>query len=139
MPCDNTHLEPVDLFCCTNCGDCCQGYGGTYVNTSDIAAIAAFLKMGLEDFKAACCQISGRRLVLAQSENGYCRFWSRDQGCRIHPVKPRMCREWPFIAGVAAEPHNWELMAGVCPGMRPGIEPAVIQRLVQQVRNPKPH
>ena len=31
-----------NLFTCTQCGDCCRGYGGTYVTDADIRRIAAF-------------------------------------------------------------------------------------------------
>lgn len=134
MPCNHPHttdIAPENLFTCTNCGDCCRGYGGTYVSPQDIETIAAFLGMDAGHFENTCCQSSGRRLVLAQADNGYCVFWN--QGCTIHAVKPRMCRAWPFIAAVLADPQNWEIMAGVCPGMKPGVESALIQKAVRQV------
>jgi Fe-S-cluster containining protein len=112
-------LKPEALFACTRCGDCCRGYGGTYVDTADIAAIAAFIRTDPAGLVERCCRISGGKYLLAQREDGYCIFW--DKTCTIHPVKPRMCRRWPFIESVLADPQNWLIMAGFCPGMRTDI------------------
>ena len=91
--------EPV--FACQLCGDCCRGYGGTYVTESDIQAIADYLHEDPKRFKSKYCQLSGSRYVLAQADNGYCIFW--DKLCRIHPVKPRMCLKWPYLSAVLAD------------------------------------
>lgn len=103
-----------ELFECRMCGDCCRGYGGTYVSASDIQAIAAYLQIDPSDFRDQYCRRSGSRYVIAQADNGYCIFW--DQLCRIHPVKPRMCRNWPFIAAVLKDVANWRIMGASCPG-----------------------
>jgi len=112
-------LKPEALFTCTRCGDCCRGYGGTYVDADDIAAIAAFIRTDPSVVVERHCRLSGGKHLLAQREDGYCVFW--DERCTIHPVKPRMCRRWPFIESVVAEPQNWLIMAGLCPGMRTDI------------------
>jgi hypothetical protein len=109
-------LSGEDLFRCTRCGDCCRGYGGTYVSRRDIAAIAAFLAADPTELIRRCCHVSGGRYVLAQRSDGYCVFW--DRTCTIHPVKPRMCRRWPFIESVVRDASNWKIMAALCPGMR---------------------
>ena len=116
------------LFICQMCGDCCRGYGGTYVSAADIRAIAAYLQMDPERFKARYCRLSGSRYVLGQSDNGYCIFW--DGLCKIHPVKPRMCRNWPFIQAVLEDVDNWRIMADACPGMRTDPSDEVIRRTV---------
>ena len=103
MSCDP--LTPDDIFNCRQCGDCCKGFGGTYVSHEDVQAIAAF--------------------ILAQAENGYCIFW-KDRICTIHPVKPRMCKAWPFIPNVLKDPQNWHIMAGFCPGIRTDVTPSEI-------------
>ena len=79
------------IFECRMCGDCCKGYGGTYVSEADIAAIAAYLGMDSSTFKSRYCVLSGAKSLLAQQPNGYCIFW--DKLCKIHPVKPHMCRQ----------------------------------------------
>jgi Fe-S-cluster containining protein len=68
--------------------------------------------------------------VLAQGEDGYCVFAHRAL-CRIHPVKPRMCRAWPFIESVLRHPGNWKIMAGACPGMRTDVSEDTVVRCVK--------
>jgi Fe-S-cluster containining protein len=108
------------LFECTQCGDCCKGYGGTYLAEEDIIKIAAYIDIDIEEFKRRYCVLSGIRPVLAQQENGYCIFF--DQNCSIHAVKPRMCRQWPFIQSLMVDIANWHIMAGVCPGMNNNMD-----------------
>jgi len=123
-------FQPDDIFQCTRCGDCCKGFGGTYVNAAEIKAIAAFIKTDAEAFLVKYCQTSGRRQVLAQGQNGYCIFW--DGLCSIHPVKPRMCRRWPFIESVLVDINNWQIMAGMCPGIRSNFSDRVVRECVKQ-------
>jgi Fe-S-cluster containining protein len=104
-----------ELFSCTLCGDCCKGYGGTYLTEADIVAIAGYIGVSPQRLKADYTCKSGQRRVLAQGDNGYCIFW--DKVCTIHPVKPRMCRQWPFIPGILVDVANWHAMAASCPGM----------------------
>jgi Fe-S-cluster containining protein len=108
------------LFECTRCGECCKGYGGTYLTESDVAAISAFVGVDPAEFEQRYCVLSGSRLVLVQQSNGYCIFY--DQGCGIHSVKPRMCRQWPFIRSLLVDIANWRIMASVCPGMNTQLD-----------------
>jgi uncharacterized protein len=103
------------LFACTRCGDCCKGYGGTYLSRTDIEAIARYLEETEERFVAAYTRRSGTRRLIVQGENGYCIFWNKV--CTIHPVKPKMCRQWPFIRSILVDVSNWRAMASSCPGM----------------------
>ncbi len=132
MP-SNQPLRATDLFNCTKCGECCKGYGGTYLTSADIDAIAAFVGLERQEFILQYCALSGGRPLLAQGANGYCVFW--DTTCTIHPVKPRMCREWPFIAGVLKDILNWHTMAASCPGMRTDLSDDQILRGVHALRN----
>jgi len=132
-------LKPDDLFRCTLCGDCCRGYGGTYVSQEDIAAIARFLAIDPSVFIDRFCRMSGGRYLLAQRADGYCIFW--DTVCTLHPVKPRMCRRWPFIESVVRDAFNWKIMAAACPGMRTDIlldrvRACVIQVLASEAEEP---
>ncbi len=103
------------LFECTQCGACCKGYGGTYLESTDIARIAEFIGVSGSEFEQRYCVISGNRPVLAQQANGYCIFF--EHNCIIHAVKPRMCRQWPYIQSLLVDIANWRMMASVCPGM----------------------
>lgn len=123
-------VTPDDIFQCGQCGDCCRGYGGTYVSDKDICAMADYINIDPETFKEKYCVFSGSKRVLAQGENGFCIFW--DTLCTIHPVKPRMCKAWPYIESVLIDAGNWETMAVLCPGIRTEFAPEVIQQCVKQ-------
>ena len=122
-----------DLFACRRCGDCCKGYGGTYITENEIDNICRFLGLERNTFVKRYCQMSGDRPVIAQGLDGYCIFW--DKLCIIHAVKPRMCRNWPFIESILVDPRNWQAMAVSCPGMRAGVSDDQIQRCVSEFIN----
>ena len=121
-----------DIFECQKCGDCCSGYGGTYVTEKDIEAISDYIGSDSRSFVADYCRMSGGKPLLAQAENGKCVFW--DGLCTIHPVKPRMCKAWPFIESVLIDANNWEMMATACPGIRTGFPHHVVQAIVRKER-----
>jgi len=125
-----SETKPDPIFTCQMCGDCCRGYGGTYVTERDIQAIAGHIGEDPERFKSRYCQLSGSRYVLAQSDKAYCIFWNKI--CAIHPVKPRMCRNWPYIRAILEDVANWRIMAKNCPGMRTDVADEVIRRTVAQ-------
>lgn len=118
------------LFSCTLCGDCCKGYGGTYVSEADMDAIARYLGQTAQWVKARYTRLSGGGWLIAQGENGYCLFW--DKVCTIHPVKPKMCRRWPFIPSILVDVGNWRAMASSCPGMNADADERVIRECVQE-------
>lgn len=124
MQCNPEPFSEVAIFECQQCGQCCKGYGGTYITESDIAAISAFIGVAPEGFVKAYCRISANRPVLAQGKDGYCIFWKTL--CGVHPVKPRMCRAWPYINSVLKAPENWRIMASCCPGMRTDVSDETI-------------
>jgi Fe-S-cluster containining protein len=109
-------ISEKDLFVCKQCGQCCQGFGGTVICSEDLQAIADFLSIPAAQLKEKYCTYSGTKIVLAQQADGYCIFF--DKNCSIHPVKPQMCRKWPFIDSLLVDITNWRIMAGSCPGMR---------------------
>ena len=118
----------TELFECTKCGDCCRGYGGTYLTEQDIQRIAEYIDIDREIFIAKYCSLSGDTPLIAQKKDGYCIFW--DELCTIHPVKPRMCKQWPFIESVLVDVKNWQIMAGMCPGIRTEVDDESIKLCV---------
>ena len=119
-----------DIFRCQKCGDCCKGYGGTFIDEADIERIAAFIKTDPKTFVERYCQLSGGKPVLSQKKDGYCIFWERE--CTIHPVKPMMCRRWPFIESVLIDIDNWHIMGAMCPGIRTDVSDSIIRSCVEQ-------
>jgi len=129
-------LAAADLFSCQRCGNCCKGYGGTYLTEAEVDDICTYLGLDRERFIGNYCQISGSKPVVAQGKNGYCIFW--DQLCTIHPVKPRLCQKWPFIESILIDVRNWQIIAAACPGMCTDYSDDQIQTCVRDVLN-KPH
>ena len=118
-----------DIFECLKCGECCKGYGGTFLSKQDIEIIAEYVGTDADSFESKFCRLSGDKPVLAQQENGYCIFW--DELCTVHPVKPRMCRQWPFIESVLVDVMNWHIMASMCPGIQTDVSDRAIRECVK--------
>ena len=124
-------IKPQIFFNCRKCGDCCKGYGGTYVTDQDIEAIAGFIGSDPGRFIERYCVFSGNRPMLAQGGNGYCIFW--DGLCSIHAVKPLMCRKWPFIDSLLVDLSNWLIMADSCPGIRTDVSADMLDKYLKQI------
>jgi Fe-S-cluster containining protein len=124
-------VNPDKLFACRQCGDCCRGYGGTFVTPKEIEAVSAYLNLDSTRFVGEFCRMSGGKPVLAQGKDDYCIFW--DGLCTIHPVKPLMCKRWPFIESVLIDVHNWHVMASCCPGIRTDASDQMIRASVRAV------
>lgn len=125
--------DAPDLFGCTRCGACCKGYGGTFVTEQDIRRIAAYANVNPDDFKNAFCQKAGEKWMIGQGADGFCVFW--DRRCRIHPVKPLMCRSWPYLESVLWDFSNWRIMASSCPGIRADAPEHRVKAHVEKVLN----
>lgn len=128
MPSDCS--QGTEIFKCQKCGDCCKGYGGTFLTHKDILTIAKYIKTDPRSFIADYCQLSGDKPILAQGKSGYCIFW--DKQCQIHPVKPRMCKAWPFLKSVLVDLENWQIMAASCPGIRSDVPDSMIRKCVMK-------
>ncbi len=125
-------VSPEVLFECKQCGECCHGFGGTYVSAANVAAISAYIGADPDDFLNQYCQMSGDRPVLAQVEDGYCVF-CKEGACTIHPVKPDMCRAWPFIKSILVDVSNRHTMARACQGMHTDLDDDTIREGVRRV------
>ena len=133
MPSDR--VDPEHLFNCQKCGDCCKGYGGTYVSETDIDAISRYIGEDPERFVAEYCSRSGGKPILTQRKDGYCIFW--DLICTIHPVKPRMCKAWPFIESILVDSINWRILADSCPGIRTDVSARTVEKCVRKMLSKK--
>ena len=121
-------IETAAFFKCRKCGECCKGYGGTYLTDNDIQIISQYIDSNPRRFVDRYCSLSGNRPVLAQSKNGYCVFW--DRLCKIHPVKPLMCRKWPFLESILVDSANWLIMADSCPGIQTDVDLAKVEKII---------
>lgn len=105
------------VFQCQQCGDCCAGRGGIFVRPGEVTALAAFLEIDEEKFRESYLESSslGARLAIA---DGVCVFL-KDNRCRVHPVKPFICRQWPYLPALLVDAEEFEAAKGACPGLDP--------------------
>jgi uncharacterized protein len=103
------------VFSCRQCGECCRGERGILVTAAEHQAMAAHLGLAPQDFAARYLVATSLGPQLA-SRNGACAL-QQDGLCQVHPVKPRICREWPFLQALLAYADEFEAAKGACPGL----------------------
>ncbi len=114
-------IMPEDAFICQMCGTCCTGEGGIVLSRSDRMRLCAFLELSSEEFEERYAVRSGSSISLATQEDGACIFFSPESGCRVHSVKPEICRAWPFFLGNLRDEMSWRMAQDYCPGINPGV------------------
>ena len=90
-------------FQCARCGNCCRGDGYVRVDAAEMDRIAGFLEMPREEFVAQYTRepripehaIECFRWLIDKPDAAECVFLT-NEGCRINPVKPGRCGEFPF-------------------------------------------
>lgn len=117
--------HPESVFECRMCGHCCEGRGGIVLSPSDLARLAAFLRLESEEVVARFGEKSNGKLKIRNGEDGYCIFFRQGQGCGVHEGKPAICRAWPFFRGNIEDPASLAMAKAFCPGIAAGAEHAV--------------
>ena len=88
----------IEEFHCVRCGACCRWEGPVRVTDREIDAIAEFLQIPVRDFIRDHTMLTRdrRSLSLLENPDGSCCCYDRETGlCRIQPVKPAQCRDFP--------------------------------------------
>ena len=116
------NLDKSTVFQCQQCGDCCVGRGGIMVKPDEVKAMAALLALPEAEFCRRFVEASalGPRLTVA---DGVCVFLMPGGLCRVHPVKPFICRQWPFLPAILMDPDELEQRQNRLPGPQPGLQP----------------
>ncbi|MDD3581026.1 MAG: YkgJ family cysteine cluster protein [Desulfobacca sp.] len=109
---------PRSVFECQQCGECCRGRGGILVSDAEIARLAGFLRLSEAEFHSQYVESSPLGPNLRTNAEGVC-ILNQEGRCRVHPVKPKICREWPFLPAILADPEELELAKEACPGIAP--------------------
>jgi Fe-S-cluster containining protein len=115
----NRNTGRVPVFQCQQCGDCCSGRGGIFVKPQEVEEMAALLGIAVDEFCRLYVEASdlGPRLIVA--DNGFCVFLMEGNLCRVHPVKPFICRQWPFLPALLVDADELEHAKTACPGINP--------------------
>jgi uncharacterized protein len=113
------NLDNLPVFQCRQCGDCCVGRGGILVRPDEVKTMAALLALPEAEFCHRFVEASGLgpRLTVA---DGVCVFLLPGGVCRVHAVKPFICRQWPFLPAILMDPDELENAKTACPGLNPG-------------------
>jgi Fe-S-cluster containining protein len=106
------------VFQCRQCGDCCHGRGGIFLTPQEAAEMAGHLSLPLEEFLRRFVEVSPSGPCVTTT-NGVCALLGEDNRCRVHPVKPFICRQWPFLPVLLADAEELEQAKGACPGIDP--------------------
>lgn len=109
-------------FQCTGCGDCCTGAPGfVWVNQEEIDAIAAQIKMDVDEFERKYVRKIGVRRSLVEFDNGSCVFFDEEKrNCKVYEARPRQCRTWPWWSSNIRTEEHWEATREACPGCGEG-------------------
>ncbi len=98
-------LEPKPpVFQCRQCGDCCAGRGGIFVKPDEVEHMAALLQMPVAEFCRRYVEASALGPWLTVADNGVCVFLMEGNLCRVHQVKPFICRQWPYLPALLVDP-----------------------------------
>jgi len=108
------------VFQCRQCGDCCAGRGGIFVKPREVDKMAALLELSPEEFGRRYVEASALGPRLTVADNGSCVFLMAGNRCRVHPVKPFICRQWPFLPALLVDADELEHAKTACPGINPG-------------------
>jgi Fe-S-cluster containining protein len=108
---------PEAVFDCLMCGVCCEGRGGIVVSDKDLERLCRHLALGPEAFEREWGERRGGKLHVRAGEDGYCVFFVKGRGCRVHEAKPDICRAWPFFRGNLLDEESFALAKADCPGI----------------------
>ncbi len=133
-------------------GHCCWGAGSVYIFPDDIARLAEFLKMGIDEFLDKHVDIiesppihikyDGKipQLMFKEvGEKAACHFQDEKGLCTVHLARPFQCSGYPFWRMNTKNKEAWEKLAAHCPAVKASRKtkgakwytPAEIKRLVQ--------
>lgn len=152
---ENSEDSILPHFECTKCGACCRDeYLLVTVTGSDIVKIGAVLGLGpneilkaldfyivsdgmttpvgLERISSVATERGLAFMALKKMDNGDCIFLKEDL-CMIHPVRPLVCRSFPFTFDESNGQRTWGLSAKkeICPGL--GTGPQISETEIDEI------
>lgn len=122
--------ETIRFECQKGCIQCCTRPGWVYFDKEDVQNAAAFLGLPPSTFKTRyrLRPFGPGNWEMEVGEQQPCPFLN-EQGCSIHPVKPKQCRTFPFWGENLRTRRDWNKTGEHCPGIGEG--PAWSSRLIR--------
>ena len=89
-------MKKAPKYLCERCTNCCRRPGDVKVSEKEITAISQHLGLQEDDYSQRYTRLrcNRRGLSLIDQPDGACIFLD-GQDCRIQPVKPQQCRDFP--------------------------------------------
>lgn len=84
-------LKILKSIKCHNCGFCCTKCNAM-LNQQDIELICRYLKCSKEEFYEKYISENAKMPYLKLP----CPFLNKDKDCDVYPVRPKVCKEFPF-------------------------------------------
>jgi Fe-S-cluster containining protein len=105
-------------FKCTECGKCCTGGPGyVWIDVSEAANIASFLKISTEQFMARYTRLTFGRIALLEKQPTFDCIFLKDKKCQIYAARPHQCRRFPWWKENLQSPESWSQAAQHCEGI----------------------
>lgn len=107
-------------FKCTQCGKCCTGSSGfVWVSESEVAGMAAALKMDVSLFKRKFIRVRNQKLALVEKKNGdnFDCVFLKDNKCQVYMARPVQCRTYPWWPENLTSEESWMMAAMECEGI----------------------
>ncbi len=98
-PSNAEYILHVPIFLeCQRCTACCRWPGQVRLTDAEIARLAAFKRVGEDDFIQRFTRLRDDRrgLALQEKPDGECIFLEGGDG-GVQPVKPQQCRDFPNL------------------------------------------
>uniref|UniRef100_A0A7C4JPP1 YkgJ family cysteine cluster protein n=1 Tax=Thermodesulfobacterium geofontis TaxID=1295609 RepID=A0A7C4JPP1_9BACT len=109
----------MKMFECKRCGSCCKGESTISLSKRDISRIAQFLNLSEKDFLKLYTVKKGKFRIEMKVKDGFCIFFDKEKKlCKIHPVKPEKCKEWPLISAIFEDEENFKIIQNSCLGLK---------------------
>ena len=127
-------------FKCTGCGQCCTGSAGyVWVSPEEAEAMAAHLKITLEEFVKKYTRRVGNRLSLLERRRGnnYDCIFLDGKRCTIYDVRPEQCRTYPWWPENTNSPQEWKEEGIRCEGINHPDAPLISLGEIQKHLSPK--
>ncbi len=124
-------------FKCTGCGQCCTGSPGyVWIDESEVAELAAFLNISLEEFVRTYTRRVHQRLALIEHPRTYDCVFLKDRKCQVYGARPKQCRTFPWWPEHLKSRKHWEETARRCEGINhpeaPLVSLAEIEKNLEQ-------
>ena len=103
---------------------------------AEVSAAASFLGQTPDEFSRLYLRPGAPPRDILPGRSGYCLFHQPDGRCLIHPVKPAVCRLWPFLPALLNRESAFQEAKAACPGLRADLAWAEFRAAGAETKNP---